>query len=150
MTEHGNTTITFASLLFYLMLLVLPVPHVGIESNFLPLSKASSCVIATKEYTALRGTKISLPFLFGVHLALKQYTGRWIRKMCVVNSAGVKPKLVHFCVISNLPQLRGVLGTRYFIPEQESEGMATDDGILSDTDMPFQYGSKISPSDHKF
>ncbi len=63
MTEHGNTTITFASLLFYLMLLVLPVPHVGIESNFLPLSKASSCVIAAKQYTALRGTKMSLPFL---------------------------------------------------------------------------------------
>lgn len=91
MTEDGNTTISFASLLFYLMLLVLPVPHVGIESNFLPLSKASSCVIAAKQYTALRGTKISLPFLFGVHLALKPYTGRWIRKMCVVNSAGVKP-----------------------------------------------------------
>ncbi len=70
--------------------------------------------------------------------------------MCVVNSAGVKPKLVHFCVILNLPQLRGILETRCFMPEQESEGMATDDEILSDTDMPFQYGSKIYPSDHKF
>lgn len=116
MTEHGNTTITFAPLLFYLMLLVLPVPHVGTESNFLPLSKASSCIIATKQYTALRGTKMSLPFLFGVHLALKQYTGRRIQKMCAVNLAGVKPKLVHFCVISNPPQPRGVFGTRCFIP----------------------------------
>jgi len=57
MTEHGNTTITFAPLLFYLMLLVLPAPHVGIESNFLPLSKVSFCITAAKQYTALREKK---------------------------------------------------------------------------------------------
>ncbi len=111
MTEHGNTTITFASLLFYLMLLVLPVPHVGIESNSCLYRRLPLVLSPPNSTQHSEAQKWVYPFFY---LALKQYTGRWIRKMCVVNSAGVKPKLVHFCVILNLPQLRGCPRNKVF------------------------------------
>lgn len=125
MTEHGNTTITLAPLLFCLTLLVVPASDARIECNFFPLSKASFCIAATKQYAS--------PVCIQKHK--NEFTlsvwGVFRTREILLFGKG-ETRTCCFCVISNVthPQKRGVFF--YYYPGAEVREMATDDGILWD------------------